>query len=423
MAPFSGAMFHVSPFFIAVDPHNPNLVFEGYGSLYRSTDGGMTWENTTVDATTGAPDNTHGDMRAMTFSPLGGKVFLGSDGGVFSTTAPSARRIAWTNLNNNLSTAQLYPGISIHPMSPLLGFAGSQDNGTAGATPGTPAAHPWAGLTCGDGGRTLIDPANPSFVYTVCLDGNPPAYPGGAVQRSDMFGLPGTFTSRMTGIDATEFHSWIPPLAMDPRVPKRLYYGRDRIYQTITRGSIWRSISPRLGGLTAIAVAPSDGSFVYAGMNDGAISATSDALAAAPSWATVSSGLPPRYVTDIVVDPASPRTVYATFNGISGFGSDTAGHVFRTATGGSPWTDISGDLPNIAVNGLIIEPDAPNTLYAATDIGVFSTRNGGVNWTLLGTGLPRAVVTGLAFQRSSRTLRAGTFGRGAWDLVVPVPVR
>src|SRR5258708_19855988 len=234
-------------------------------------------------------------------------------------------------------------------MSPLLGFAGSQDNGTVGPMPGTPTAHAWGGLGGGDGGRTLIDPANPSFVYTVCLDGNPGAYPGGAVQRSDMFGLPGTFTSRMTGIDTTGFHAWIPPLAMDLQFPKRLYYGRERVYQTITRGNIWRPISPLLLGLSAIAVAPSDSSFVYAGLNTGAISVTSDALAADPSWTTVSAGLPPRYVTDIVVDPASPRTVYATFNGISGFGSDTAGHVFRTTTGGSPWTHIRRDLPNIAV--------------------------------------------------------------------------
>jgi hypothetical protein len=47
---------------------------------------------------------------------------------------------------------------------------------------------------------------------------------------------------------------------------------------------------------------------------------------------------------------------------------------------------------------------------------VFYSTNGGTSWTSLVNGLPRVAVVGLTLQISSRTLRASTHGRGAWDI-------
>jgi hypothetical protein len=71
------------------------------------------------------------------------------------------------------------------------------------------------------------------------------------------------------------------------------------------------------------------------------------------------------------------------------------------------------------VNAIVVDPDIANTLYIATDIGVFATSNGGTTWTTLGTGLPNVAVLALSFQHATRTLRAGTHGRSAWDLSLP----
>ena len=53
-----------------------------------------------------------------------------------------------------------------------------------------------------------------------------------------------------------------------------------------------------------------------------------------------------------------------------------------------------------------------------TDVGVFYTINSGSSWTSLVNGLPRVAVLGLTFHSPSRTLRASTHGRGAWDIDV-----
>jgi photosystem II stability/assembly factor-like uncharacterized protein len=108
------------------------------------------------------------------------------------------------------------------------------------------------------------------------------------------------------------------------------------------------------------------------------------------------------------------------FSGFSGFSGDTLGHIFATINGGVTWTDISGNLPNIPVNDLVVDPDLPNTLYAATDVGVFSTADGGTTWSTLVSGLPNVAVLSLKLHRASRTLRAATHGRGMYDVQIPL---
>jgi uncharacterized repeat protein (TIGR01451 family) len=107
------------------------------------------------------------------------------------------------------------------------------------------------------------------------------------------------------------------------------------------------------------------------------------------------------------------------FSGFSGF-VDSLGHVFRTTDSGVTWKDISGNLPNIPVNAIVVDPVLANTYYVATDIGVFRTRNAGGLWCVLGAGLPRVTVLGLTLHNPSRTLRAATHGRSMWDIHVPI---
>jgi hypothetical protein len=130
--------------------------------------------------------------------------------------------------------------------------------------------------------------------------------------------------------------------------------------------------------------------------------------------------LPPRYVSHIAVDPANSTTAYATYSGFSGFAQgDTLGHVFVTLNGGTTWSDISGNLPNIPVNDVVIDPVLANTLYAGTDLGVFVSSNGGVSWSTLGTALPNVAVLSLTLDPSARLLAAATHGRNAWQIDLP----
>jgi hypothetical protein len=86
-------------------------------------------------------------------------------------------------------------------------------------------------------------------------------------------------------------------------------------------------------------------------------------------------------------------------------------------------TPAATDLPNIPVNDVVVDPDVPGTIYAATDLGVFVGTCTGTpcatwTWSTLGASLPRVAVLSLKLHEASRTLRAATHGRGVWDIVL-----
>jgi hypothetical protein len=92
--------------------------------------------------------------------------------------------------------------------------------------------------------------------------------------------------------------------------------------------------------------------------------------------------------------------------------------VFHSTTGGSSWTDVSGNLPDITVSRIVLDEDFPRW-YVATDVGVFLTRNGGDSWQLYGTGLPDVVVQDIQINEPARILVAVTHGRSAWTAALP----
>jgi hypothetical protein len=145
---------------------------------------------------------------------------------------------------------------------------------------------------------------------------------------------------------------------------------------------------------------------------------TSAGAGTSASWRSSGPGLPNRNLTQIAVDPGISTTAYVTFSGFSGF-DDALGHVFRTTDSGMTWTDISGNLPNIPVDDILIDPDLAKTIYVATDIGVFNTSDGGATWSPLGSGLPLSQVFSLKLHRPTRIFRAATYGRSVWHLQLP----
>src|SRR5262249_19230065 len=160
--------------------------------------------------------------------------------------------------------------------------------------------------------------------------------------------------------------------------------------------------------ISAIAVAPSSSQTIYVGTSDGKIQVSTDNGA---TFNLRRTGLPVRYVTRIVVDPSNSSIAYAS---LSGFGG---GHVFKTTAGGVNWNSISGNLPDIPANALVLDTSAQNKLYVGTDIGVFVTYDGGTNWFEIYTGLPNAAVFDLQINNAANSLFAATHGRGVFKLV------
>jgi uncharacterized repeat protein (TIGR01451 family) len=399
---------------LTVHPTNPNIVFVGEQNLFRSLDGGHTWAVVTSSAN-GNVNNLFGDIRSFGFSAGGVVLYVGCDGGPWSTEDAANQNINWTNLTATLAITQFYPGLSINPSNVSLAFAGSQDQGVQQYS----GSQIWTTVQPCDGGWTAIDPNVTNNVYIVCETGT--------VQILKSINGGGTFAAAQTGINGADRVAFIPPMVLDHSNPQNLYFGTHRIYQTTNGAASWTPISGDLTTgtnsptISTIAVAPNDSNRVYVGTSDGRVQTTANATAGpAAIWTNVTGTLPNRAVSQVVVDPSNASTAYAVMSGFT-FGADTQGHVFKTTNAGATWADISGNLPNIPADDLVVDPDVGNWLYVATDIGVYATANGGTSWTPFGNGLPRTVVSSLKLHEPSRTLRAATMGRSAWDIIAPLP--
>ena len=397
---------------IIVDPLNPQVILTGSDDMSRSLDGGSTWGDINSPGPNGIV--LHPDQHAFAFSADGRRLYVANDGGAWSTTDAGASSYPdWNDLNATLATVTFYPGLSIHPSEASLSFGGTQDNGSLRYS----GVLSWNEVTCGDGSYTAVGPGSPATVYTNCA--------GTDIHKSVSNGEPGTFVAAQNGIDSNDRSGWVAPLVMDPSDASRLYFGTYRIYQTTDSASSWTAISPDLTGggtIGAIAVAPSDSNTIYVASSDNRVNVTTDAGSGARAiWTDISAGLPNRSITRVTADPAKPTTAYVALSGFSGSLGPSA-HLFETTNGGTTWTDISGNLPDIPVSQIVVDPDLTSTLYVATDIGVFYTPDGGGNWYSLVNGLPRVVVNDLVLHEASRTLRAATHGRSAWDLSLPNPL-
>jgi uncharacterized repeat protein (TIGR01451 family) len=434
---------------IEVDPTNPNVVYAagsfGYdlspqsGGIFRSTDGGQTWLNLGWDL--------HPDFHALAMDPNNpDHILIGNDGGVWYSADRGGRpsianplsSVDWVDLNGAVdpSTAGVLhrtgldiaqdTSIATNPTLQPRFWAGTQDNGTQRKSA---ASNTWFDVAGGDGGQVLVDPTNFNFVYGTYFGLSASLYrftDGGGSFFSNQF-----IQSGLTLSDRSEFYV---PWVLSPNNPNQLLVGSYRMYRTDdARGSAkWSLISPDLttgctgtapnGARTCAisAIGVGGGTAVYVGTLDGLVWVSPDAqVAATPTWTqidTKKNKLPNRPVSDLAVDRSNYRIAYLAYNGYDEATPHTPGHVFKTTDGGQSWQNITGNLPDVPLNSLVLDPSYPNTLYAGTDVGAFITHDGGVHWAALGAGLPRVAVWQLDADWLHGVMAAGTHGRGAYSL-------
>jgi hypothetical protein len=129
---------------------------------------------------------------------------------------------------------------------------------------------------------------------------------------------------------------------------------------------------------------------------------------------------------DVGTDPANPLIGYAAVGGFDQNTPATPGHVFQvtcTAQCASfAWRNVSGNLPNIPVNSVIVNPNIRKQVFAGTDWGLYYTDNIDavpVVWTKH-AGLPSVMIWDMVIDRGFTTLAVFTRSRGAW--VWPLPL-
>lgn len=380
---------------IAVDPTNPNKVYSGGLDIYASTDGGTTFsQRTHWNANVGTPQYVHADQHGWAFHPDDPThVYAACDGGIFTSTDSG---VNWEEISTGLSTMQFYD-IDTAQSNIDIAAGGSQDNGSnvySGSTD-------WMRALGGDGFHCNIDYAKPDTMYMELYYGSHyRTYNGGLTMQGINSGFGG------------EAGAWDTPVHLDYGNTAIVYTAHRKIWKSTNRGSGWVAKTAALPGSgVAIAQSPSDVNYLYTGMN--AVRNIHRSTDRGETWTQVSAtGLPNRSLTRLRVHPTTPTTVFATYSGFS------VDNVWKSTNSGDTWTSIGGNLPALPVNAIEIDPQDANIIYVGTDLGVWRTEDGGTLWLPYGQGLPNVVVADLRIQKAQRILRAGTYGRGLWDVAL-----
>jgi photosystem II stability/assembly factor-like uncharacterized protein len=423
---------------VAVDPRDPDRVWAAGVDWFRSDDGGRTWGLASSITVTPTATTTpvHADQHGIAFHPAydgesNQTVVIGNDGGVFRTRnarAPTTRGaratcatpllVEWESLNRGYGVTQFYHGVAFPDGTRYIG--GAQDNGTLLGEDGA-GGDGWRRVLGGDGGHVAVDPTNPQVLYAESQWANlGKSVDGGQRFTSVTRGLDAPRTD-VLGPDAN--YLFVTPFVLDPGDSQRLWLGGEFIYRTTNGAVQWIKASAALpdgGLLSAIAVASGDGNRVAAGTHKGDILWSTRALQTNSQTVWPSSRPRDGWVTSVAFDPRNADIVYATYGNFGG------AHVYRTTDAGATWQVVDGagdgELPDIPVHSIVIDPDDTLRLYLGTDLGVFVSLDGGARWLVEETGFGPAVTESLSMVRDSsgrKRLFAFSHGRGAWRVDVP----
>jgi len=461
---------------IAVDPNNPDRVFFDTFDVWFATRTGTVWNDTTCGYSySGAAGPVHVDQHALAFLPGSSSILvIGNDGGVHGTTnadvATQTIDPTWFNMDTGVNTIEFYSGdISgnfANAASPQAS-GGAQDNGSSSITfTGTPTGPVlWQLGVGGDGFYSRIDPVGTGSSLRFFQGNN-----GGAVSRcvsncTNQFApwasVSGSWFSdtRSFVMPYDLFHGGIPsgddcPPAGVPGGCGHLIVGTTRVWETIAGGNATMNSSswyvtnnPTTQNMTkqtlgnrsfinqvkyspkyqTVAMVGTNDANVWIGFNLGT------GTQSQANWLDVTGNntiVPLRPVLGVALDPSvTAANLPVGYAGVGGFDANTPttpGHVFQvtcTADCSSfTWADKTGNLPDIPVDSIIVNPNNAQQVYAGTDWGVYYTDDITVaspTWQRFENGIPHAMVWDMQIDRGSTTLSVWTRSRGAY--VYPLP--
>jgi sugar lactone lactonase YvrE len=423
---------------LAVDPNNPNHVYAGLEEVFESTNAGSSWVtaspywNYGLACNPNCPTGTHPDQHSMMVA--NGKIVIGNDGGVFSRPLSDTQQYGdWTDHNATYASWQYYDARAGQLGRHGLGvWGGLQDNGTSVLASGQPQMIEPAG---GDGFDVIVDPDNANRMLGEYADGAMyRSTDAGHTFYSDVSpGCDGQATVGLKELPACDpSMRFLTPLVPDQQNTNTWITGGQYVWVShagwntscTSSGCSWKNVYDTGDGNAVTALSSArNGRVIYAawvggGGNPGPSFATGIATNYGGSWHEVNtSGLPDRYINGMTVDPSNPAHAYAIFNGYSRrwIPGGGVGHVFETYNGGRSWQDISGNLPDIASDALVLEG---GRLALATDLGMYTAQAGRGSrtfWSRLGTGLPNASVNDVT-PGPDGYIYAATHGRGIWRI-------
>lgn len=386
------------------DPADADHLTVGAINTWESFDGGVSWTIVTHWVGSGGNPAVHADHHVLEYSPHTGDLFIGHDGGLHYSDDAG---VSFTEVSSGLGIAQVYK-IGQSQLTDGLTINGYQDNGTAYYRNGA-----WTTEIGGDGMECIIDYSDDNVMYGALYYGD--------IRRSTNGGNSFSTIAENGWNGITEGGAWVTPYKLHPRNPDTMYIGYRQVWRSYncksaaTNAVTWATMSafPGTSTIRDVAISESNPDVMYvsrAGGNN--FYRTTNASAATPTWVDLDANLPATsFPRDIEIHPTDPNTLWIAMGN----------NIYESTNGGNSWTDISGTLPNIALNTIVYDDESPvEAMYVGMDVGVYYLDNTLTDWELYMTGLPNVEVTELEIYydpecRGKDKLKASTYGRGLWE--------
>lgn len=379
---------------LAVHPEDADRIHLGGVNLWGSEDGGEHWSCEGHWYSGGDLPYLHADQHGLQYLE-DGRLLIANDGGAF-VMDPSAATTE--DLSAGLAIAQAYR-VDLDPQAIDRYLVGTQDNGTFMKHEGQ-----WEHVLGGDGFQCSFHGALNEVVYASLYYGQ--------LFRSDDGGNAFQEIAGNTASGEDSQGAWLTPWEVSKFNPDWVYMAKDRVYRSTNRGEEWMPLEILPGGdCTALALAPSDVSRIYA--------AKEFRLYRSVDGQTFSELDPPNafsWFTDVHVSLEDADQLWAA---LSNYNDSTK--VITSQDGGNTWDNLSAGLPPAPVNCIERDP-ASGALYAGTDVGVYMLENApGMQWQRMSEGLPNVVISDLTLHAPSGRLAAATYGRGIFSFELPDP--
>ena len=397
-------------------------------------------------------EQVHHDVEDIVFSPVQSNVFwLATHGGVEKGVIVGSR-VEVTDKYNGLGVAMVVRMASAQT-NPALMLAGFNHDGTAyTSTPYQSQWNPeWKRVLWGDGMQPLIDNKDPLNMWVSAQWGywnysddefdnimqitkpsptvwssngvlnkvNPevvfrnfiPNFPGEyeEVYRSTKRGIPGLGQNEFIS-DFASLHSMDctnPPCAGIYSLGYYTPYNEsDYLVNTILLRSTNFSDTWHLKRTT-----------------------NANATASAVAWQDLEIPRTNTWITDVEFHPQNPDILHVLYSNAantirSPYASQLIYRIDYTNPAAPVFKDLTGNLPLRPAYSLVVEGSSNNGIYLLNEEGVFYTNDELVNgteqeWQLFGSGLPHVPKSEIEINYVSNTLRAGTYGRGIWEIKLP----
>ena len=366
--------------YVAVSPDNPGQIYLGEISLWRGDSAGSHLD-LDEHLQQGPGSSIHPDQHTIAFVAGNPNViWAGCDGGIFRS---DDRGITWVACNTGIGITE-FEYICQTRGSAFWLLGGTQDNGTERYN----GSSVWLHSQDGDGGGCGVDTATPCTVFHTFYDMG--------MERSTQSGDWGTWQCHRPERADRIQSLFYPPVDVNGSTVAQAGTSLVRLHDD---GGSFTEVALGLGA--------GRGGFGAARRRrrTGSTSARPRATSSAPiTGQPGADGAHPArsgWVSSMAVHPANASLLWLTIVQFA------AGRVYRSGDGGSAWTDVTANLPDLPVNSVEVDPWNQARAWVALDVGVWQTLDSGATWSEYGVGLPNALVEDLLLHPDARLLRPG----------------